>query len=154
MLGIVLLLAGLAASWAQDVAAPWLNEGEADLGGEVAFTSGGGRYRVISSGPERPALEQIGCTITSADERQQRVLGGEDVNPTERLGVSRVLGFDAPAGRTTVTCANRIVRSSTGRGRFQVVPADGPVSIAVIVLFVVGGVLVGVSLLLIVRARA
>src|SRR4051794_3220761 len=112
MLGVVLLLAGLAARWAQDVVAPWVNAGEAQMGSTLSFTSGGGDYRVITSGATRPAIEQSACTITTSREQRLRVLGGKDVNANQRLGVSRVLGFEAPAGRTRITCADRFVRAS------------------------------------------
>jgi hypothetical protein len=150
MAGIVLLLAGLAASWAQDVAAPWINAGEAQLGSTLTFTSGGGDYRVITSGPTRPALESTACTVVTSHERELRVLGGQDVNPNQRLGVSRVLGFEAPAGTTRLTCADRFLRASR-HGRFQVVSADGPVSIAVVIAFILGGLLLVAGLLLIAR---
>lgn len=150
MLGIVLLLGGLAASWAQDVAAPWINEGEARMGSTVRFASDGGEYRVVSSGATRPAIAATGCTVFTSRERELRVLGGKDVNESERLGVSRVLGFEAPAGTTRVTCADRMSRYST-LGRFQVVAADGPVSVAVLVMFGLGTLLVVVSVLLFVH---
>jgi hypothetical protein len=137
LLGIVLLLAGLAASWAQDVAAPWVNAGEAEMGRPLSFRSGGGDYRVITSGPARPALEQTLCTVDPEDGRPFDVLGGKDVNPADRLGVSRVLGFDAPAGDVRLTCRDRFV-SQSRHGRFQVVSADGPISIAVLALFGLG----------------
>jgi hypothetical protein len=151
MLGVVLLLAGLAASWAQDVAAPWINEGEAQMGSTVRFASEGGDYRVITSGPTRPAIGATACTIVTSRERELRVLGGKDVNENQRLGVSRVLGFEVPSGRTSVTCANRSSKSST-LGRFQVVSADGPTSVAVLVAFVLGTLLVVGALALLVRA--
>ena len=151
MLGIVLLLLGLALTWGQDVAAPWVNQGEAQMGSTVSFTAGGGDYRVVTSGASRPSIDQTGCTIVTSRERKLRVLGGKDVNASERLGVSRVLGFEAPLGRTRVTCANRFSGSST-LGRFQVVSADGPVSVAVIGAFVLGALLVVAGILLIVRA--
>ena len=151
MFGVVLLLGGLAASWAQDVAAPWINEGEAQMGSMLTFTSEGGDYRVLTSGPARPAIEATGCTIVTATERKLRVLGGKDVNPKDHLGVSRVLGFEAPAGRTSVTCSDRVVRAST-HGRFQVVSADGPVSIAILAAYGLGVLLLVVGGLLLVRA--
>jgi hypothetical protein len=137
LLGIVLLLAGLAASWAQDVAAPWINAGEAQMGSAVTFRSDGGRYRVISSGPARPGLEQTKCTLDPEDGGPFDVLGGVDVNAIDHFGVSRVLGFEAPAGDVELTCRDRFVAAST-HGRFQVVAADGPVSIAVYGLYGAG----------------
>jgi hypothetical protein len=150
LLGIVLLLAGLAASWAQDVAAPWINSGEAQMGSTVTFASGGGKYRVITSGPTRPMIGQTTCTVTTAREREFGVLGGKDVNPSERLGVSRVLAFEVPEGTTRVRCADRFLRDST-HGRFQIVAGDGPVSIAVLVAFALGTVLLIAGILLLLR---
>lgn len=149
MLGIVLLLAGLALSWAQDVAAPWVNAGEAQMNSELTFESAGGDYRVITSGPTRPSIEQTACTVTTSNEQELRVLGGKDVNPVSRLGVSRVLGFEAPAGRTRIECADRTIRAST-RGRYQVVSADGPLSIAVLAAFGAGGALLLLGALLLI----
>ncbi len=51
--------------------------------------------------------------------------------------MSRVLEFNATSGTTQVTCADRIVRGAS-HGRYQVVAADGPVSKAIIVGFVLG----------------
>jgi hypothetical protein len=156
MLGIVSLLLGLALSWAQDVAAPWINEGEAATGGTVSFDSDGGRYRVVSSGPTRPAYTSIGCDVVDSSGDSQRVLGGEDANAKDRLGVSRVLEFTLDAGPATVRCADRYLPDST-HGRFQVVDANGPVSIAVWCLLGFGVALLvcgGVGLLLALRRAA
>jgi hypothetical protein len=139
-LGVTLFIAGFAGSWAQDVAAPWINLGEAQMRSTVVFDAGDGEYRVVSSGPSRPELEQTACDIEFADGTTDRALGGSGgVNAAVRLGVSRVLEFDAKPGRTRLTCADRILRASTF-GRFQVVAADGPVSKAIIAAFVLGGV--------------
>lgn len=145
MLGIVLLLAGLAASWAQDVVAPWVNAGEAQIGGTVTV-EGGRDYRVVTSGPLRPRIEQVECTITPAEGRPFSVLGGQGVNADDRLGVSRVVGFEAPPGAVDVMCADRISEDRAA-GRFQVVAADGPVSIAVLVAFGLGTLLLVAGLL-------
>jgi hypothetical protein len=153
LLGIMLLLAGLAASWVQDVAAPWVNDGEAQMGSPVTFESDGGEYRVITSGPTRPDLGGTVCTVDPEDGQAFRVLGGKDVNAVDRFGVSRVLGFDVPAGEVDLTCEDRVISQST-RGRFQVVAADGPVSVAVLVLFGLGAALLvvgGVRLWLVFR---
>ena len=109
LLGFAIVLAGLAASWAQDVVAPWVNEAEAQMGSRVTLTSDGGKYRVITSGPSRPAIEQTGCTI----------------------------------------------RTSRGSmlGRYQVVAADGLVSIGVILAFGLGTLLMVIGVLLVVLAR-
>jgi hypothetical protein len=151
MLGIVLLLAGLAARWAQDVAAPWINEGEARMGSTVRFASEGGDYRVVTSGPTRPAIAETACTIVTSRERELQVSGGKDVDEVERMGVSRVLGFEAPSGRTSVTCLDA-ASSGSSHGRFQVVPAGGLVSLAVAVVFGLGTLLVVVGVALLVRA--
>jgi hypothetical protein len=141
MLGIVLFVLALVASWGQDVLAPWVNAGEADLRSTVTLESDGGDYRVITSGPTRPRLEDVACDVVGPNGETQRILGGKDVNANERFGVSRVLGFDAPEGTVEVTCADRLSESST-HGRFQVVDADGPVSLAILGLFVVGPALI------------
>jgi hypothetical protein len=139
MLGITLFIAGFVGSWVQDAAAPWINLGEAQMGSTVAFDAGGGKYRVITSGPTRPALAQTGCTIVSgAGSTAERLGGTGGVNPREALGVSRVLEFNAPTGQTRLSCADRIVRGATF-GRFQVVAADGPVTKAILAAFVLGG---------------
>lgn len=137
-LGITLFLAALAFSWLEDVLTPWVNLGEAQMGSAVAFNTGSGRYRVVISGPARPALERVACDITFADESTKRALGGTGgVNPKEHFGVSRALEFRAKPGTTRMTCANRIVRGAT-LGRYQVVAADGPVSKAILAAFVFG----------------
>jgi hypothetical protein len=155
LLGIVLFLAGLAASWGQDVLAPWVNVGEAQMGSALTFRSDGGDYRVITSGPTRPQLEQTVCRVEPEDGRPFDVLGGKDVNPVERFGVSRVLGFEVPAGDVRLTCRDRFLSQST-HGRYQVVAADGPVSIAVLIFFGLGLVLIlagGIRIWLALRDR-
>jgi hypothetical protein len=140
MLGVTLFIAGLVGSWAQDVAAPWINLGEAQMGSTISFDAHAGKYRVISSGATRPALAQTGCTIELPDGTAKRALGGSGgVNARETLGVSRVLQFRARSGATRLTCADRILSDAT-HGRFQVVAADGPVSKAIIAAFVLGAV--------------
>ena len=135
-LGVTLFIAALAASWVQDVAAPWINLGEAPMASPIGFTAHAGKYRVVSSGPTRPSIAQTGCTIALADGSTRRALGGSGgVNAHERLGVSRVLEFRAKPGTTRLTCADRIVRGAT-HGRYQVVAADGPVSKGIIAGFV------------------
>lgn len=156
MLGVVTLLLGLALSWGQDVVAPWVNQGEADTGSDVSFDSDGGRYRVVSSGPARPGYDAIVCEVADADGGSRRILGGKDANANDRLGVSRVLEFTAPAGRTTVTCSNRFNPSNV-HGRFQVVDANGPMSIAVWASFGLGTLLLvggGLGLLVALRRSA
>ncbi len=138
-LGVVLFIFGFVGQWVQDATAPWINAGEARMGSTISFDADGGKYRVISSGATRPALEQTGCTIDPDDGPSKRELGGGGgVNAREALGVSRVLEFKTPAGRTHLTCADRIIRSAT-RGRFQVVAADGLVSKFILAAFVLGG---------------
>ncbi len=49
----------------------------------------------------------------------RRALGGSGgVNANDRLGVSRVLEFDAKPGTTRLTCADRIVRGAA-HGRWN-----------------------------------
>jgi len=130
-LGITLFLAALGVSWAQDVAAPWWNLGEAKMRGVVAFEADDTRYRVITSGPSRPEVGRTGCSIRYADDTTDRMLGGSGgVNAVERFGVSRVLEFRGRPGTALLTCADRYSRTAT-LGRFQVVPAGGVLSTAV-----------------------
>ncbi len=139
MLGVTLFIAGFVGGWLQDAAAPWVNQGEADMGSTVTFDAGGGKYRVVTSGPTRPALARVGCTIVSSTGSSKRALGGSGgVNQREAFGVSRVLEFKTAAGATRLTCADRISRGAA-HGRFQVVAADGPVSKAILAAFVLGG---------------
>ncbi len=153
-LGVTLFLFALAANWAQDVAAPWINAGEAQMGSTLTFDADGGEYRVVTSGPSRPRYDATGCTIVAPGGASRRVLGGEgSVNPNDRFGVSRVLEFDTQSGRTQVTCADRYLRQST-RGRFQIVAADGFVSKAVLVGFILAGISLLIGVLLLWRARA
>ncbi|HEX6389800.1 MAG TPA: hypothetical protein VFZ89_10140, partial [Solirubrobacteraceae bacterium] len=152
-LGVTFFLTGLAASWTQDVAAPWINGGEAKMGATIAFNSDGGRYRVVTSGPSRPDYDRTGCTLVDAGGRSRRLLGGTGANPNDRLGVSRVLEFTAARGEARLTCADRYLPRSTF-GRFQVVPADGIVSKAIIAAFVLGGLsLLGGAVLLFLAYR-
>lgn len=139
MLGVTLFIAGFVGDWLQDAAAPWVNQGEADMGSTVTFDAGGGKYRVVTSGPTRPALAQVGCTVVSSAGASKRALGGSGgVNQRETFGVSRVLEFETAPGETRLTCADRILRGAT-QGRFQVVAADGLVSKAILAAFVLGG---------------
>ena len=156
MLGVTLFIAGFVGNWAQDAAAPWINLGEAKTRGTVAFESDGGRYRVLTSGPARPGIASIGCSIAAADGTSRRELGGGGgVNAAERFGVTRVLEFKVPAGPTQVVCEDRRSESNTF-GRFQVVAADGIVSKAILAAFALGGLLLvagGLWLLLQFRRR-
>lgn len=130
MLGVVLLLLGGAIGWAEDAAAPYWNEGEADLPETVEFEASAGTYVVITSGPSRPLLEQTGCTITTADGKTVTDRGSEGVEGGRtRVGVTRVLEFEAVDGPTTVTCGYSF-NPEGGNGRFQVVAADTPVHLA------------------------
>ena len=137
-MGIALLLLTLAGTWAQDVLAPFVNEGEADIAGTVTFEASEGRYRVVTSGPSRPEARRTACDVVDANGRSVRIRAGDDSDTTrDRLGVSRVIVFDAIAGPTSVTCIDEIAPSFTG-GRFQVVDADGSVSVALTVTLVAG----------------
>lgn len=122
-LGIVLFLAALGLWWVQDVVGTVVNEGEADIGREVAFTSDGGAYRLLSSGPLRPEVASTWCDITTSDGRTRREVGGQGLQ-TSRLGVDRLLTIHPPAGSTTIRCTSRGT-DIVGNGRFQVIEADG-----------------------------
>jgi len=154
MLGIVLFIAGFVGNWAQDSAAPWINLGEAQIGSTVSFDADARKYRVVTSGPTRPALEHTVCAIQFADGHSKRELGGSGaVNARDALGVARVIEFKATAGATRLTCNDRFIKTST-HGRFQVVAADGPVSKAILGAFVLGGLsLAGGALMLFLAYR-
>lgn len=138
-LGVTLLVVGFVGTWAQDAAAPWINLGEARMTEPVTFTADRGTYRVVTSGPSRPRLTRTACTITRADGKTKRALGGTGgVNAHDGLGVSRVLEFTTAPGATRVVCEDRYVAASRF-GRYQVVSADGPVSKAILAAFVLGG---------------
>lgn len=125
MLVVVVFLFFLFAWWLQDVAAPYLNEGEADITQTVTFDAEGGSYRVITSGPTRPAAINTACLVTGSDGNEQRILAGDgSVTPQDRFGVSRVIEFEVPAGPTSVTCFDLKIETADG-GRFQVVEAGG-----------------------------
>lgn len=139
LLGIVLLVVGGGARWAQDVSAPYVNLGEADLPGPVEFEAEDATYRIVTSGPTRPPIERTQCTITRADGEVQRERGAEGVDGGQtRFGVTRVLEFRAVAGPTSVRCGY-VTSPETGGGRMQVVAANGPVSLAA-TLLLAGGV--------------
>lgn len=139
LLGVVLLLLGGGIRWAQDVAAPWVNLGEADLPGPIEFEAEDATYRIITSGPTRPSIDQTTCTITKADgsEVRERATEGAD-GGQERFGVTRVMEFDAVAGPTSVTCSYSFSSTGAGSGRMQIVRADGPITLASTVLLVTG----------------
>lgn len=131
LLGIALIMLGLAVRWAQDVAAPYVNLGEADMADVVTFESSGGTYRVVTSGPSRPAIQATVCEIETADGRRERDVGHDGMEGgQDRFGVTRVLAFDAVEGTTTVRCGRQRPDGGAGLGRFQVVDADGPLSVA------------------------
>ncbi|MGV3758323.1 MAG: hypothetical protein ACO1PW_02115 [Actinomycetota bacterium] len=131
LLGVVLIVLGLVVRWAQDVAAPYVNLGEADMAEVVTFESTGGTYRVVSSGPSRPVIHQTVCEIETADGRRERDVGHDGMEGgQDRFGVTRVLAFDAVKGTTSVRCGRQRPDGGAGLGRFQVVDAGGPVSIA------------------------
>ncbi len=109
------------------------------MGSTVTFDAGGGKYRVVTSGPTRPALAQVGCTVVSSAgvvqacaRRHRRRQPARGIRRLARAGVRD------RAGETRLTCADRILRGAT-QGRFQVVAADGPVSKAILAAFVLGG---------------
>ena len=145
MLAIVLLVLGGVIGWAEDVAAPYVNEGEAAMPGPVEFTATEGTYVVITSGPLRPALEQTRCTITTADGRETTDRGSDGVEGGRtRFGVTRVLEFEAVEGPTSVRCSYTFDSSGEGdsvNGRLQVVRADTPVHLASLGLLIAGIVL-------------
>ena len=149
MLGLVLFIAGFVGNWAQDSAAPWINLGEAQIGSTVSFEADTRKYRVVTSGPTRPALEHTVCAIQFGDGRSKRELGGSGgVNARDALGVARVIEFEATPGSTRLRCNDRYIKTAT-RGRFQVVAADGPVSRAILGAFILGGLsLAGGALML------
>lgn len=155
LLGVVLLVAGLGLSWAQDVAAPWINVAEAQMGTPLGFSGDGGRYRVITSGPLRPALESTSCRVEPEDARAFTVLGGEDVNAATHFGVTRALSFAVGRGDVRLTCGDRRLPSSRS-GRYQVVAADGPANrvIEVLLVLAVALVVVGAVRLLLALRRA
>ena len=72
-LGIVVFLAALSASWAQDAIAPWVNVGEAETGSPITFHAAETTYRVLASGPNHPEVGRIGCDITLADGTTQLI---------------------------------------------------------------------------------
>jgi hypothetical protein len=153
-IGFLLLLVALAGWWAQDLVGTLANEGEADLGSEVAFAAEAGTYRVITSGPLKPELERTVCDVELANERRLRILGGTgEVNPVETFGTSRVVQFDAPAGRTRVRCTDRLSPRYTG-GRVQVVAVNGPVRYGLNGLAVAGALALAAGILaFVLRAR-
>lgn len=125
MLVIVIGLFFIVAWWLQDVAAPFVNEGEADMTQTVTFEAEAGTYRVITSGPARPTAINTACTVSVADDGEETILAGDgSITPQERFGVSRVLEFDADAGPMSVTCFDTKMPTADG-GRFQIVKAGG-----------------------------
>lgn len=147
LLGIVLLVAGIGLRWAQDVAAPYVNVGEADLARTVTFEAEAGTYRVVTSGPSRPAIHTTVCEIRRSDGQTSRFTGADGIDGGhERLSVTRVGRFETVAGTTEVTCGRLAPDRGDGLGRFQVVAADGPVSLAVTALFVAGGASLAVAI--------
>ena len=139
-LGITLFLFGFALRWGQDAVAPYVNLGEADMAGTVVFEAEAATYRVVSSGPARPALHTTVCEARGVDGFEHRERGADGVDGGhERFGVTRVTKFVLPAGRAEIQCGYRSPDRGEGLGRFQVVAADGPTSIAVIGLLIGGG---------------
>ena len=71
-----------------------------------------------------------------------------------RLGVTRVLAFDAVAGPTSVRCGYRFDLDA-GNGRMQVVRGDGPIHLASLGLLVagVGALIAGIGWFVLVTVR-
>lgn len=152
MLTILVALFFMFAWWLQDVAAPFINEGEAEMGQIVTFEAAGGTYRVVTSGPSRPEAERMECAVMRADGSTETVHAGDgSITPHDRFGVSRVLEFDVPAGETSVTCTDEFSPRSSG-GRFQIVESGGIKQIGLIAGGLVGALAV-ISLITSVIAR-
>ena len=135
-LGILAFLAAIGLWWMQDAVGTFANEGEADIGREVTFTSDGGAYRLLSSGPLRPEVSATWCDITTSDGRTRREVGGQGLQ-SSRLGVDRLLTIHPPAGTTTIRCTSRGT-DIVGNGRFQVIEVDGPTTWIPASLLVIG----------------
>jgi hypothetical protein len=126
LLGLVILVAAIAARWVEDVAAPFVNEGEADMAHTVALEADGGDYRIVTSGPARPDIHNTVCRIRTSDGEVDEDRGADGIDGGhERLGVTRVVELSIKAGRAEVTCGNSRPTGGEGLGRFQVVEADG-----------------------------
>lgn len=131
LLGVMVMLAGIGLRWVEDVVAPWVNEGEVAMGEVVTFEADGGSYRIVSSGPARPGIVQTRCVIERADGTTERTSGHVETGAMRRLWVTRVLEFDTVPGTTTVHCGRRPERPPEPEpGRYQVVDADGLISMA------------------------
>lgn len=148
--GVLLFLVSVGGWWAQDAIGTVLNEGEADVGESITFTSDGGSYRLLSSGPLRPLPGSTYCDLTYADESTRREVGGQGLQ-TSRLGVDRLLTFEPPPGRTQVRCTDR-GSATTGNGRFQVLEADGVLSKALIGAIVAALASLAVGIAVVVRS--
>jgi len=142
-LAITLFLFGFALRWGQDAVAPYANIGEADMAGTVVFDAEAATYRVVSSGPNRPAIHTTVCEARGADGYRHRERGADGADGVdggqERFGVTRVSEFELPAGRAEIQCGDREPDRGDGLGRFQVVAANGPTSFAVTGLLIGGG---------------
>lgn len=146
-LAVTLFIFGFALRWGQDAVAPYVNLGEADMAGTVVFEADAATYRVVTSGPNRPALHTTVCEARGVDGYQHRERGEDGVDGGhERFGVTRVTKFVLPAGRAEIQCGYRDPGRGSGLGRFQVVAADGPTSYAVIGLLVGGGTSLAIGL--------
>lgn len=141
-LGIVLFLAAIAGWWGQDALGTLANEGGADMGEVVTFRSTGGTYRVLSSGPLRPAPSATYCDITRADGSTKTEVGGQGLQ-TAHLGVDRLFTFSAPSGTTEVTCSIR--GTGSGSGRFQVLATDGLITKVPTGFFLVAMISLGIG---------
>ena len=152
MMTILIGLFYIFAWWLQDVVAPFINEGEADISQTVTFEAEGGTYRVVTSGPSRPEAQRMECAVVRADGSTETVRAGDgSITPHDRFGVSRVLQFDVPAGQTSVTCNDEFSPRSAG-GRFQIVESGGIKQIGLIAGGLIG-VLAVISLITSVIAR-
>lgn len=146
-LAVTLFIFGFALRWGQDAVAPYVNLGEADMAGTVVFEADAGTYRVVTSGPNRPAIHTTYCEARGVDGFKHRERGEDGVDGgQEHFGVTRVTKFVLPAGRAEIQCGDRAPDRGEGLGRFQVVAADGPTSYAVIGLLIGGSVSLAIGL--------
>jgi hypothetical protein len=140
-----LFLAMLAVWWAEDVVAPFINDGEATLAETVTFNATADRYRVVTSGALRPQLESIACSVESSDGTTKKVLGGQGrVASHDRLGVSRVLEFSAQAGPTHVRCIDRRIPTNQN-GQFHIVPVSILTQAMIVAAFVAVAIALSVA---------
>ncbi len=129
--GLVILIVALAIRWAEDVAAPFVNEGEAEMADTVRFESlDGGSYRIVTSVLARPSIHTTVCEIKGGDGEVDQERGADGIDGGhERFGATRVVELSIADGRAEVTCGNSRPTSGEGLGRFQIVDGDGPVAL-------------------------